>query len=111
MEKGDATHRAVELIETAVGAEGFEEFSSGILPFVAELNRTTAAFLYVSDPRLPSPHCAAHGLPPEGSSGLEGACPDWFEEVSDGLEETDVLLAAGDAEASYTVHHRNRRNA
>ncbi len=39
MEKGDATHRAVELIEAAVGAEGFEEFSSGILPFLAELTR------------------------------------------------------------------------
>lgn len=104
MDKGDATHRTVELIEAAVGAEGFEEFSSGVLPFLAELTRTTAAFLYVSDPRLPSPHYAAHGPSPEGSSDLEGACPDWFEELSDDPEAAGVTVQIGGAGASYAVH-------
>jgi len=104
MQQGDAMHRTVEFIEAAVGAEGFDEFSSGLLSFLTDLARTTAAFLYVSDPRLRASHFAAHGLSAERASGLEGACPNWFEEVSGSLEEADMTLAPGDAEVSYTVH-------
>ncbi len=104
MEKADAAHRAVELIEAAVGAEGFEAFSGGTLPFLAELARTAETFLYVSDPRLSSPHYAAHGLSSEGSSALERSCPDWFAELGDDLEAKRVTARIGDAEATYALH-------
>jgi len=82
----DGTTRAVGLIEAAVGAEGIEGFSEGILPLLSELAQTRAGFLYVADPRLPTPHFAGHGLSQEESVALEAACPDWLEEAADDAE-------------------------
>ena len=106
MQKGDAMHWTVEFIEAAVGAEGFEEFSSEFLSFLTDVTRTTAAFLYVSDPRLRSSHFAAHGLSAGESSALDEVCPDWFEEVSDVLEEANVTLTAGDADTEIVQTSR-----
>ena len=104
MENVEAADRAVGLIEAAVGAEGYGELSDGVLPLLAELTRTTASFLYVSDPRLHVPHFAGHGLSPEESSAVETACPEWYGEVADAVETVRPTLRVGGAEGAYAVH-------
>ena len=104
MEKDAAAHRTVELIEAAVSAEGFEGFSRGILPCLAELTRTTGGFLYVADPRLHAPYFATHCLSSVESSAVETACPDWFDAVADGIEAASPTIRVEDAEVSYAVH-------
>ncbi len=104
MEKGETTIRAVELIEAAVGAEGFEELSGGMLPRVTELAQSSSGFLYVADPRLHAPHFAGDGLTNEETVAVETACPEWFDEVEDALEASTDSLRLETAGAVFSVH-------
>jgi len=104
MQKADVADRSVALIEAAVRAEGFKEFSDGILPLLTDLAQTAGGFLYVADARLPSPHFAAHGLSAsESSASLERACPEWHEKVGDGLDGTSPALQVQLADAHYDI--------
>ena len=104
MDKAETTIRAVELIEAAVGAEGFKEFSEGILPLAAGLAQTPAGFLYVADPRLHAPHFAGYGLTAEELVSVETACPEWFDAVEDELGSSDAALRVGSADPPFVVH-------
>jgi hypothetical protein len=98
------TRRTVEIIEAAVDARGLESLSSMVVPLLADLVGTKAAFLCVSDPRLPVAYCGSHGLSDEDASSLKKLWGEWFDEVCEGLQATEVTLSHGAGGASYCVH-------
>ncbi len=64
----------IELAEAAVEAASLEEYSDRLLLGVAHVAEARSTFLYVEDPRLPSPYLRSHGLPPGARARLEASC-------------------------------------
>ena len=73
---------AWQLVEIALAAQDLEEFAEGVLPAVARAMRSSSAFVYVVDPRLPVPRLLQHGLLPEAMSEIESLCAERFDQAS-----------------------------
>jgi len=94
MTKGDATERAVGLIEAAVGADGLSGFASGIVPLAADVAGADGAFVYISDPRLPTPHSAFHGLSDDEIPAVGAALDEWFDALGEDRVPSDSTAYA-----------------
>ncbi len=104
MTKADATERAIELIQSAVGADGFDDLSAGALPVLAELTGADAVFLHVSDLRHPVAFHGTYGLLEDTAAAVEAAYPDWLDRLGDEPAAMTVRLGAEDSGASFVVH-------
>jgi hypothetical protein len=104
MTSAEGTPRAVELIEAAVGAKGFDDLSARALPILMDLARARGAFLHLSDFRLPSPSDSAHGLSDEEAAVAAAAGPDWFDRLSDEPVSLNASLETSGGEMPCVVH-------
>ena len=75
--------RVLQLVEQAELAQDLAEFADQVLPNLSQIVGCDAAFLYVSDPRLPTPRFYGHGFETETASKIEDLCAQQFELMVD----------------------------
>jgi hypothetical protein len=69
----------LDLVETALAARSLDEWAAGALPCIAGVTGSSAALLYIVDPRLASPRFLSSGFQPEGAVEIERLCAGHFE--------------------------------
>jgi hypothetical protein len=78
-----------------------DDLAGSLLPAIARLMQSPAAFLYVADPRLPAPCLLAHGVVSQAIPEIERLCAEQFEQLAgrgtSQLARMPAVLAAGTA--------------
>jgi GAF domain-containing protein len=95
------------LIEAALDTEQIEGLGEGALPLLTELAQAKSAFLYISDPRLPSPCYGDMGFPPAQSCVVEEACSEWFDRMVERMQSaaaTMSVIARESLDDSFVLH-------
>jgi len=77
----------MEFIETTFMAKGLEDFAERLLYGVTRITRSSSAFLYLADSKLPIPQFFHYGLQPEKASMIEKLCTEHHKQIS---EKTDL---------------------
>ncbi len=104
-----------ELAEAALAAGGLDELARRALPLVAGTARSSSAFLYVADPRLPGPRFFQHGLPPDAEEEVEALCAERFDRLSSSAGPQPLSLPAlaraggGESFTLYALRAGDRR--
>ena len=108
---GDTAARLVELTDAFASAQSLDELGHRVLPQLAGVTSTEAAFLLIRDPRLTASCFLSHGLSSSIADEVERVCAREVEGLpEDGASVVDLETATEAASLSLVLYRLRERD-